>query len=534
MMKSVFLRIIALAVTTFMLAAAFSPIPVCAASSGYAFRKPPANIENDPSDPNAALNITSKKLIIDHPGFPVLTYILDGSMYTSATAADNASLTFQHEEGIGYLYFLFWVEYGTYTVTNNTTGQQVTCGQNQFLHDVVDLVKLFGEPVTSVTVDFSNGPVELCELYVYTPGYLPEYVQLWEPAKEGQTDLILFSTHGDDDQLFFAGLLPYYEALNYEVLVVYMTDHQQRQKYRAHEMLNGLWGCGVNTYPVLGDFDDFIAENMESAYRIFQYYGTSRDDLIDFITTQLRRYKPQVVVGHDFAGEYSHSQHKVFADCLAAAVEVSCDAAQFPDSAQSYGTWDVPKAYFHLYENNRIIMDWDTPMEELGGLTPFQVTQLYGYPHHVSQRESWISNWINGSHFEITKASQIDTYSPCEYGLYYSNVGLDVAKNDMFENLISYAEQERLAAEEAARLEAERLAAEEAARLEAEWLAAEEAARQEAERLAAEEAARLAAEEAARQQQIRQTRIIAGSAVFALILVIVILILALKRRKTSK
>ena len=532
MMKSVFLRIAALVITAFMLTATLAPIPADAAA--FAYRNPPANVENDPSDPDAALNISSTRLITDYPGFVSLRYLFDGNIYSSGTTAGNASLTFQHEEGIGYLYFLFWVEYGTYTVTNNATGQQVTCGQNQFLHDVVDLVKLFGEPVTSVTVDFSNGPVELCELYVYTPGYLPEYVQLWEPAKEGRTDLILFSTHGDDDQLFFAGLLPYYEALNYEVLVVYMTDHQQRQKYRAHEMLNGLWGCGVNTYPVFGGFEDFFTEDLQVAYRTFQQKGTSRDDLIDFVTTQLRRYKPLVVVGHDFAGEYSHAQHMVFADCLAAAIEISHDAAQFPDSAQSYGTWDVPKAYFHLYENNRIIMDWDTPMEELDGLTPFQVTQLYGYTQHVSQRESWVTNWINGRNFEITKASQIDTYSPCEYGLYYSNVGLDVAKNDMFENLISYAEQDRLAAEEAARLEAERLAAEEAARLEAECLAAEEAARQEAERLAAEEAARLAAEEAARQQQIRQTRIIAGSAVFVLILVIVILILALKRRKTSK
>ena len=533
-MKSVFLRIIPLAVTIFMLTAILAPIPVCAASSNYAYRQPPANIENDPSDPEAALNITSLKVVTDYPGFPTLNYVLDRNIYTSTTAAGNSSLTFQHEEGIGYLYFIFWVEYGTYTVTDNTTGKQVICGQQQFLHDVVDLVQLFGEPLISVTVEFPNGPVELCELYAYTPGYLPEYVQVWEPAKEDKTDLILFSTHGDDDQLFFAGLLPYYEALDYEVLVVYMTDHQQRQKYRIHEMLNGLWGCGVNTYPVFGSFEDFFTEDIELAYRTFQQKGTSRDDLIDFVLTQLRRFKPQVVVGHDFAGEYSHAQHMVFADCLAAAVEISADASQFPESAQSYGTWDVPKAYFHLYENNRITMDWDTPMEELDGLTPFQVTQLYGYTHHVSQRESWVTNWINGKNFEITKASQISKYSPCEYGLYYSTVGLDTGKNDMFENLISYAEQERLAAEEAARQEAARLAAEEAARAEAERLAAEEAARQEAERLAAEEAAqleaaRLAAEEAA--QQLRKTYLFVGLAMCVLGLIITAILFTVRKKK---
>ncbi len=70
-------------------------------------------------------------------------------------------------------------------------------------------------------------------------------------------------------------------------------------------------------------------------------------------------------------------------------------------------------------------------------------------------------------------------------------------------------EAERKAAEEAARLETERKATEEAAKAEAERKAVEEAARQEAERKAAEEAAqaeaeRKAAEEATRQEAMRQ------------------------------
>ncbi len=63
-------------------------------------------------------------------------------------------------------------------------------------------------------------------------------------------------------------------------------------------------------------------------------------------------------------------------------------------------------------------------------------------------------------------------------------------------------EEQRQAAEEAARQEAERQAAEEAARAEAEGKAAEEAARLEAERKAAEEAARKIAEEAASAEEL--------------------------------
>lgn len=77
-----------------------------------------------------------------------------------------------------------------------------------------------------ITLTFDNGPVTINEIVAYTPGQVPDTVQKREAPKEDGTDLILFSTHSDDEQLFFAGLLPYYAAeLDYEVLVVYLTDH---------------------------------------------------------------------------------------------------------------------------------------------------------------------------------------------------------------------------------------------------------------------------------------------------------------------
>ena len=338
----------------------------------YPVRQPAPEVENDPNDPDAAQNISSRNLVTASTGFQSLQELFDHQKYYyGLRTSGSASLTLEYPEGIGYLYFIFGEEYGEYTVINNDTGESITCGTNRFLHEVVDLEQLFGSPVKSVTVDFSNGSVFIMELYVYTPGYLPDYVQVWELQKEGATDLILFSTHGDDDQLFFAGLLPYYCALDYEVLVVYMTDHRNNVLNRIHEMLNGLWAVGVRTYPVFGSFHDLYTEDLYTAYALFRQLGVEKEDLVGFVTEQLRRFKPKVVVGHDFAGEYSHGQHMVYADCLAAALEVSADESQYPESAQSYGVWDVPKAYIHLYEENPIVMDWDTPMEELGGMTPF-------------------------------------------------------------------------------------------------------------------------------------------------------------------
>lgn len=354
-----------------------------AAGPRYWYRYPIPPEENDPSDPNAAQNISGHSLLDGFYGFYQSDFLFDGRTTFAEPSVDSAYIT--------------------------------------------------------LTIRFPHGSVSLCEISVFTPGYLPGYVQVWEPAKEGQTDLILFSTHGDDDQLFFAGLLPYYCALDYEVLVVYMSDHSNCHSVRVHEMLNGLWAVGVTTYPVLGDYPDLATKSLSNAYALFQIFGITRDDLIGFILEQLRRYQPLVVVGHDFNGEYGHGQHMAFAECLAAALELSGDPTQYRESANAYGTWEVPKAYFHLYPENPVVMDWDTPMEALNGLSPFQVSQLYGYPQHLSQQSSWVSNWINGQNFSITRADQITSYSPCLYGLYRSTVGADVLKNDFFENLQNYS-----------------------------------------------------------------------------------------------
>ena len=172
-------------------------------------------------------------------------------------------------------------------------------------------------------------------------------------------------------------------------------------------------------------------------------------------------------------------------------------------------------------------------MENFGGMTPFQVSKQLGFGAHVSQHDNF--NWWIKPH---ETAAAIPAFNPCIYGLYRSTVGEDVAKNDFFENLTTYTELDRIAAEEeAARLaeeqrkEAERLAAEEEARRqeEAQRLAAEEEARrQEEARLQAELEAAMA-QEAARRRNLT----VAISVAAVLVVCTVILILLRKRKKHS-
>jgi hypothetical protein len=227
-------------------------------------------------------------------------------------------------------------------------------------------------------------------------------------------------------------------------------------------MLKGLWAVGVRNYPVFGPFEDFLRETLNETYKEYAARGVSKTDIQEFVITQLRRFKPQVVVGHDINGEYYHGMHMVYTDSLRKVLDLSGDATQFTDSAEKYGVWDVPKTYLHLYDQNKIVMDYDTPLESWDGLTAFEVTQKYGFTCHKSQHWTWFYRWIYGSGIEITKASQIKTYNPCLFGLYRSTVGEDVLKNDFMENIVSYGEQERLEQErlEQERLEQERLEAE--------------------------------------------------------------------------
>ena len=505
-MKPIFYRVLAVVLCLCML-----PLPALAAGDAADITK------------NTAVTAT---------GYSSAAFLTDGDIKTYKASSGSAAITLENDAGMAGIYLLFDLEYGEYTVKDNASGKTFTAGKNRMLHEYIDLVAAFGTAPTSVTLDFSNGKVRLSELYVFSAGTLPDFVQVWDAPLVGGADLLLFTTHGDDDQLFFAGMLPLYAAeRGLRVQTVYLTDHRNgpyATNSRTHEILNGLWSVGVTAYPVLGTFPDIYNEDMAQCYREFEKLGTTKEDLQRFVTEQIRRFKPLVAVGHDIAGEYGHAMHMVYTDVLIDVLDRTDDADFFDESAKKYGTWQIPKLYLHLYEENPITIDYDQPLESFDGMTAFEVSQKLGYPCHESQQWTWFTGWINGKKNEITKASQIEKYNPCEFGLYHSTVGEDVLKNDFFENITTYAEQERLEQErlEQERLEQERLEQE---RLEQERLEAErlEQERLEAERLEQE---RLQAAAAAK----RKREIFAAVIVLIVLLTVLIMVVRLKPRRKKR
>ena len=236
------------------------------------------------------------------------------------------------------------------------------------------------------------------------------------------------ATHSDDDQLFFAGLLPKYTAIGANVRVAYFVNHDGNRR-RIHELLDGLWHCGIRNYPDISKLPDAYAESAEEAISNLEKSGFSYEDALEYQRYLLEKYKPLVVVLHDFEGEYGHGQHMLNTKSFIEAVK-SADKNEY-----------VPKkVYVHLYEENPILLDIDTPLDELNGKTPFNISQE-AFKFHQTQHWTWFYDWIYGKNEDIINSNQITSYNPAEYGLYYSSVGEDKEKNDILENIETYAEE---------------------------------------------------------------------------------------------
>lgn len=411
--------------------------------------------------------------------------LTDGREETYANLPAGAAVTITSEAEISSLYVIFDRIYGAWTLSDGTA--DITCGENGYLHEYIDVAERFGHAPNTLTLTFAERDCSLSEVHVFGAGEAPSWVQVWEPPCE-EADLVLFSTHIDDEQLFFAGVLPYYAGeCGLDVQVVYFTDPFSYHD-RPHEQLNGLWTVGVRHYPVSGELVDMRSYTAAEAYAHQRAYGFTREDIVRFQVEMLRRFRPHVVVGHDINGEYGHGQHMINSETLMEGLDLAADASYDPDSAALYGVWDTPKAYIHLWPENPIVMDWDVPLEAFGGRTAFQMSQE-GFRCQKSQLGLWLDGWIFGQNGSITKASQITQYSPCNYGLYRTRVGPDAAGGDMFENIpLSYAgiraeirqREEEARLEEIRRREEEEARAAEAARLAEERSRAEVESRGEA------------------------------------------------------
>ena len=377
--------------------------------------------------PNVALaqEITSKCTITSNK-----------TVYKELTDDDFTSyVSFNKDEEINiicplkitYLYISYDKNYVPGKITGN---KSYSLGENEYLHELVKL-----EDEDNITIKYDEDYI-LTDIYVFDE-QLPNWVQNWERLSD--CDLMLFSTHSDDEQLFFAGLLPTYVDRGKKIEVVYYTNHYNNIS-RYHELLNGLWTLGIKYYPEISVFPDEYSENLDDALNYLNEAGYTEDDAINFQVDMIRKYKPKVVVGHDEKGEYSHGQHILNTYTLEKAIFKAADENYKTNN--DYKAYQINKLYLHLYEEKPIVMNYDIPLDSFAGKTAYEVAKE-GYAKHLSQQYTWFTSWLVGDNNEYTKATEISEYSPCNFGLYYSNVGDDINKDDMFENIVDKIIEEK-------------------------------------------------------------------------------------------
>lgn len=317
-------------------------------------------------------------------------------------------------ENARYLYICFGDMPKAWAIEEEVDGEWRTLmeGPQDYHHVLLDLDGQTHFRLIDTTGKSTK--LKINELYIFSEGDLPDWVQRWQPTPE-KADMLVLSAHPDDELIFFGGTIPTYAVeRGMDVVVAYMT---YANTTRRSELLNGLWSMGVRQYPVIGGFYDTYTSKLEDAYERWH-----KRDVREFAMMLLRRYRPEVVVTHDVNGEYGHGAHRLCADVMQYCVPKAGDPSVMPELAEQYGVWDVKKLYLHLYGERSMTMDWRVPLHAMGGKTGLELAQE-AYQMHVTQQTT---------NFIVTDEGET---SCAQFGLAYSTVGDDVLGGDFFENL---------------------------------------------------------------------------------------------------
>ena len=335
----------------------------------------------------------------------------DGYRYTHLVLSAGVEITITSETAFSAIYLIWdrppaaWI-----LETDSLPPAEIDSG---FMHEAVTMQTAVNEAVISL----GRSEYILCEIYLFTEGRLPAWVQLWQPSLD-LADLLLLPAQAGDEHLFFGGILPLYageRGLN--VQVAYMTAHQNERE-RPHELLDGLWEVGVTAYPLFGPFENTDSTQESPAAESVR----SRENVAKYQTELLRRLKPFVAVGPDLSGEYGNGAQILCASALSDALELAADS-KCPFGLDDYGIWDTPKAYLHLYPENEIVLDFDAPLERFGGAAAYKKA-LDGFAKHVTQK----------AHFPLMQNEAPENFR--SFGLFRTTVGPDELGGDLFENIV--------------------------------------------------------------------------------------------------
>lgn len=305
--------------------------------------------------------------------------------------------------------------------------------------------------------------VLICIIALLTIGRMA-YAYDYNPQPE-KAALMVIHAHPDDEGIFFGGTLPYYtQVKKVPTVLINMTtgwlysDGSQTSDSitRESELRTVAWRYGLRNEPIFAFFQQTKSSvTIDESWDRWANHITDGDDIAEgqqrasrYFAEQIRLYKPDVIVTHDFGGEYGHPDHRNLPTAIAAAWDLAAGReATIPEMTETYygntvtvpgqtispdgiaGTpWQVKKLYIHNYDQNQLFHDFweDISVDDPGNGTPRQIANyaMQAYPSqgkpHVASVYAPLANGNNAW----------DDYPSELWGLYATTVGPDTVADD--------------------------------------------------------------------------------------------------------
>lgn len=364
---------------------------------------------------NTAKDVTTQVSISAPENSRAIKLTQDGNVETYAKLApkEGYSCVWTDAEAIAGVY-LKWYEPPVSAILVQIDAEGAELSRETLDHPLYNAFYPLQPEARGIQLFNEDETLLLSELTLYTAGELPEDVLNWQPPLK-KADMLVVSAHCDDELLYFGGTIPTYAGeRGLAVQVAYMANGE---RIRVDEALAALWHLGVRNAPKFLPFRDAYTTTLEDGLKRW-----GEENTVSALAELIRRFQPEVIVSHDVNGEYGHGAHRATAHCLLEAVPLAADAAQYPESAAKYGAWQTQKLYLHLYAEQTRTMDWRVPLAAFGGKTAIDLANE-AYDMHVSQQEYHQTVYDEGD------------FNSAVFGLAYSAVGADEAKDDFFEHV---------------------------------------------------------------------------------------------------
>ncbi len=276
---------------------------------------------------------------------------------------------------------------------------------------------------------------------------IPVAYGAWNPQPK-KAELMLISTHPDDEGIVFGGLIPYYStvlkmpmvhvsATSGERLRPGRTGHFIEGSTREEELLNTDWAYGLRNPPIFVRLRSGVSKggNPETTLEGWaipfpkplpaqidsDLVARGKLNAATKLATLIRTYRPEVIVTHEPRGDRAgHPDHKAVVLAVVDAYKMAADSSLALDGLPA---WQTKKLYMHLQNRDpglpmisKLWHDWSKPYDELGGKTPLEVADA-GLAFHKPTEGDVVAS------FAGKRCSE-------QYGLYASTVGADTVDSD--------------------------------------------------------------------------------------------------------